>query len=73
MHLTRHIGFGERRRADRDAQRRGHPAAPGGAPPRHRVDGPQDAALATCPCGFAWPAAVTTSVACPHCGTGQAW
>ncbi|WP_205699025.1 hypothetical protein [Conexibacter sp. SYSU D00693] len=35
--------------------------------------GPEDKAFYTCSCGFAFEAAVTTSVACPHCGTGQAW
>jgi len=24
-------------------------------------------------CGYAFKAAVTTSVDCPHCGTQQAW
>lgn len=34
---------------------------------------PEDSALYTCGCGFAFQAPVTTSVACPHCGSGQAW
>ena len=38
-----------------------------------RGDGPQDRALYTCMCGFAFTAKVTTSVDCPHCGTEQAW
>jgi hypothetical protein len=38
-----------------------------------RVGGPQDRALYTCGCGFAFTAAVSTSVGCPHCGTQQAW
>ena len=33
----------------------------------------QDEALYRCPCGCAFKAEVTTSVGCPHCGTGQAW
>ena len=35
--------------------------------------GPEDNALYRCECGFAFEAAVSTTVACPHCGTGQAW
>lgn len=27
----------------------------------------------TCTCGFVFEADVSTSVACPHCGTSQAW
>jgi len=35
--------------------------------------GPEDRAFYTCSCGYAFDAAVTTSVTCPHCGAGQAW
>jgi rubrerythrin len=35
--------------------------------------GPEDNALYRCVCGFAFEAAVSTTVSCPHCGTGQAW
>ncbi len=38
-----------------------------------RAGGPEDRALYSCMCGFAFKAAVTTSVGCPHCGTEQAW
>jgi hypothetical protein len=38
-----------------------------------RGGGPEDTALYACMCGFAFKAAVTTSVGCPHCGTEQAW
>jgi hypothetical protein len=38
-----------------------------------RSGGPADTALYSCSCGFAFQAAVTTSVGCPHCGTSQAW
>ena len=38
-----------------------------------RAGGPEDRALYSCTCGFAFTAAVTTSVDCPHCGTEQAW
>jgi len=35
--------------------------------------GPMDTAQYACSCGYVFNAAVSTSVACPHCGTGQAW
>ena len=35
--------------------------------------GPDDRALYTCSCGYVFEADVTTSVTCPHCGSGQAW
>jgi hypothetical protein len=35
--------------------------------------GPEDRAFYTCSCGYAFDADVSTSVACPHCGTEQAW
>jgi hypothetical protein len=35
--------------------------------------GPEDRAMYTCSCGYVFEAQVSTSVACPHCGTGQAW
>jgi rubrerythrin len=38
-----------------------------------RGGGPQDRALYSCMCGYAFEAKVTTSVSCPHCGTEQAW
>jgi hypothetical protein len=41
---------------------------------RHRASvTPEDTALYGCSCGFQFQAAVSTSVCCPHCGTGQAW
>jgi predicted Zn-ribbon and HTH transcriptional regulator len=35
--------------------------------------GPLDRASYVCLCGFAFAAAVSTSVRCPHCGAEQAW
>jgi hypothetical protein len=35
--------------------------------------GPEDRAQYACSCGMVFLAFVSTSVACPHCGTGQAW
>ena len=41
---------------------------------RHRAAvTPEDSAHYACSCGFQFQASVSTSVACPHCGTGQAW
>lgn len=35
--------------------------------------GPQDRAHYRCGCGHAFAGKVTTHVACPRCGTDQAW
>jgi hypothetical protein len=35
--------------------------------------GPVDQAFYNCECGYVFVAAVSTSVECPHCHTGQAW
>ena len=35
--------------------------------------GPLDEASYTCECGYLFAAPVSTTVACPHCGAGQAW
>jgi hypothetical protein len=35
--------------------------------------GPLDEASYACECGFLFAAPVSTTVACPHCGAGQAW
>ncbi len=41
---------------------------------RHRAEGgPGDVATYPCSCGYVFVARVSTSVDCPHCGTGQAW
>ena len=52
------------------------PATAYAAPVRERArrsDGPEDRALYSCACGYAFKATVTTSVGCPHCGQTQAW
>ena len=38
-----------------------------------RSGGPEDRALYSCSCGYAFKADVSPSVGCPHCGTTQAW
>jgi hypothetical protein len=35
--------------------------------------GPHDRAQYACSCGFVWCGDVSASVACPHCGSSQAW
>jgi hypothetical protein len=38
-----------------------------------RAGGPEDRATYSCACGRQFEAPVSTSVACPGCGSGQAW
>ena len=38
-----------------------------------RSGGPEDRALYSCQCGYAFKAEVSTSVSCPHCSACQAW
>jgi hypothetical protein len=40
---------------------------------RRDVDPSEDTAVYSCTCGMVFEAQVSTSVACPHCGAGQAW
>jgi hypothetical protein len=73
------------RRPDRSVHTAPRPAAAPPAPPApaptdhpherraRESGGPIDNAQYSCSCGYVFSAAVTTSVACPHCGTGQAW
>jgi len=35
--------------------------------------GPIDRASYVCECGYLFSAAVSTTVACPHCGVDQSW
>jgi len=35
--------------------------------------GPDDSATYHCTCGYVFEAPVSTGVACPHCGSSQAW
>jgi hypothetical protein len=50
------------------------PSSRAGEQHRARRDaGPADLALYTCGCGSDFQAGVSTSVACPSCGAGQAW
>lgn len=52
------------------------PAEPTDHPQERRAresGGPIDRATYNCACGLVFDAPVSTSVSCPHCGTGQAW
>jgi hypothetical protein len=70
MPLTVDIG----RRRERRPKRRVHQApAPTSTQLARRAGGPQDRALYMCGCGYAFTAAVSTSVGCPECGQHQAW
>jgi hypothetical protein len=53
----------------------GAPAASAVVPQlrERRAGGPEDTARYHCHCGFVFEAAVSASVACPHCGGAQAW
>jgi rubrerythrin len=65
------------------APSRDEPAPPAAAPiteddladerRAREAGGPEDRAMYTCSCGYVFEAEVSTSVACPHCGAGQAW
>jgi hypothetical protein len=64
----------------RTERRASHTAPRGGSTPGRtgedrvrEAGGPQDHAFYRCGCGYAFAGAVSTNVACPHCGTEQAW
>ena len=38
-----------------------------------RANVSQDTATYSCGCGYVFTAPVSTTVDCPHCGSGQAW
>ena len=77
MQLTTRLPKRRTRRPGRSraAEQSPRPVAPESSEARaaRRGGGPEDRALYACMCGFAFKAAVTTSVGCPHCGTEQAW
>lgn len=52
------------------------PPSPSCDPDVRRVreaGGPVDRASYACECGYLFSASVSTTVACPHCGSDQAW
>jgi len=82
MQLTKTKTFRRRAEKARTAPRRHSEPRPA-ADPRpsmsvsqvraRRGSGPEDRALYSCECGFAWTGEVTASPSCPHCGQPQAW
>lgn len=73
MHLTATLPTRLRRdRRDSHAGRARHTVLQALARAK-RSGGPEDKALYSCSCGYAFKAEVSTSVGCPHCGTSQAW
>lgn len=74
--LTAHLPFRLARPAARPARQPAPVAETAGASPTQlarRAAAPQDNALYSCGCGYAFTAAVSTTVDCPHCKTSQAW
>jgi hypothetical protein len=73
MHLTATLHSRTRRdRRDSHGNRARHTVLQALARAK-RSGGPEDRALYSCSCGYAFKAEVSTSVGCPHCGTSQAW
>jgi hypothetical protein len=79
MQLTTRLPRSKRRTTrpapKQSAPRQSAPVTPEAAETRdaRRGGGPEDRALYSCVCGYAFNAKVSTSVDCPHCGTEQAW
>ena len=57
----------------RHASARIRAATPARTTGARRAGGPQDRALYRCACGHASVQAVSTTVACPACGSAQDW
>jgi hypothetical protein len=72
MHLTASLP-NRLRRERHEGRSRGRTAVLATLARAKRSGGPEDRALYSCQCGFAFKAEVSTSVGCPHCGTSQAW
>ena len=83
MQLTKTKTFRRRSERTRQAPRRTAEQPSPATDPRpamsvsqiraRRGSGPEDRALYSCECGFAWTGEVTASPSCPHCGQPQAW
>ena len=79
-HTRPHERRQRRRRASRVqpaqvavAPQEGVPARDPAVARAREAGGPIDNASYSCSCGCVFSAAVSTTVACPHCGVGQAW
>ena len=73
MNLTITTRRPKRHRSTRAGRRSEFRPEPDEVRAARRGGGPEDRALYSCMCGYAFKADVTTSVGCPHCGTEQAW
>jgi hypothetical protein len=74
MQLTASLPLTFRLRRDRHERRpRARTTPPQALTRAKRSGGPEDRALYSCHCGYAFTAEVSTSVGCPHCGSSQAW
>jgi hypothetical protein len=73
MHLTASLPTRLRRDRRDSHPTRARNAVLQGLARAKRSGGPEDHALYSCACGYAFKAEVSTSVGCPHCGTHQAW
>jgi hypothetical protein len=82
MRATLPHSLRERRRPRADQHRRSSIRPAASAPARvadlavarvRSAGGPLDEASYACACGFVFRAAVSTTVACPHCHATQAW
>jgi hypothetical protein len=71
MHLT--VPRSVSRRPARRSAQRPAPASSYTQARAKRSGGPEDRALYSCGCGYAFKASVSTSVGCPQCGQTQAW
>ena len=68
--FTAHLPF---RRSRAAAEHREREHAPARSPHARRAVACDDKAFYACDCGYAFTAAVSTTVGCPHCGSQQAW
>ena len=69
--FTAHLPFRRTRPAAPSTERREH--VPTRTQAARRGAGCDDKAFYACSCGYAFTAAVSTTVGCPHCGSTQAW
>ena len=69
--FTAHLPFRRTRPAAAPSERREH--VPTRTQSARRAAVCEDKAFYACSCGYAFTAAVSTTVGCPHCGSTQAW
>jgi hypothetical protein len=71
--LTAHLPFRRTRPARPDCVAETRSEALTRTQKARRAAANEDRALYSCCCGYAFTAAVSTTVGCPHCGSAQAW